>query len=60
MTQHYTKNTEQVSAYCPTCNGVTMHLVSDGRRGRCVNEHHKDKLTKNLKHDQGSLFEVKP
>ena len=44
MTQHYTKNTTAVTAYCPTCNRRTRHRVSDGRQGLCME--HEAKLSK--------------
>ena len=44
MTQHYTKNTTAVLAYCPTCNRKTRHRVSDGRQGSCLE--HEAKLSK--------------
>jgi len=45
MTEHYTRNTESVSAWCNKCNRVTQYAVSDGRRGRCL-EHAAPKETK--------------
>ena len=36
---HFTKATVQASAWCPTCNKMTMHYIWDGRLGRCMNEH---------------------
>lgn len=36
MTQHYTRNTAEVSHYCPTCNRQTMHRVDDRRLGVCL------------------------
>lgn len=36
MTEHYTKNTESVTAWCNFCNRQTQHAVSNGRRGRCM------------------------
>lgn len=35
MTEHYTKNTVSVSAWCPKCRKETMHRVDAGRRGPC-------------------------
>ena len=43
MTQHYTKNTTAVMAYCNTCNRKTRHRVSDGRQGTCLE--HEAKLS---------------
>jgi hypothetical protein len=39
MPHHFTKNTTQAEAYCPTCNKNTPHAVFDGRLGRCMNDH---------------------
>lgn len=39
MPHHYTKNVTEAQEYCRTCNAWTMHYVSDGRLGRCKNEH---------------------
>lgn len=39
MAHHYTKNTESVTHWCNRCRGQTLHVVSDGRLGRCMNEH---------------------
>lgn len=36
MTEHYTKNTVSVSAWCPKCRKETMHRVDAGRRGPCL------------------------
>jgi ribosomal protein L44E len=40
MTEHYTLETTEVSAWCPTCGKQTLHRVSGKRRGACVNDHH--------------------
>ena len=45
MTQHYTRNTKQVSAWCPTCRRTTMHRVDDRRLGSCL-EHNAEGMTK--------------
>jgi hypothetical protein len=39
MPHHYTKNIVEASAWCNTCNKMTMHAVFDGRLDRCKNEH---------------------
>ncbi len=39
MSQHYTKNTVEVAAFCRTCFKMTPHAVSDGRLTHCKNEH---------------------
>ena len=43
MPHHFTKNTESVSRFCNTCRRVTMWSVSDGRLGRCQEDHHQKK-----------------
>jgi ribosomal protein L44E len=35
MTQHYTRNTQSVAAWCNKCKKETQHIVSDRRRGPC-------------------------
>ena len=45
MTQHYTRNTTEVMAYCPTCNRKTMHRVDDRRIGPCL-EHEAQGMSK--------------
>jgi ribosomal protein L44E len=39
MSHHETRNTTAVSAWCPTCQKITMHQVSDRRRGTCLESH---------------------
>jgi hypothetical protein len=34
--EHYTRNTESVTAWCNHCGRPTQHAVSDGKRGRCT------------------------
>lgn len=36
MSEHYTRNTVSVSAWCPKCRRQTMHRVDEGRRGPCL------------------------
>ena len=45
MTQHYTRSTTAVMAYCPTCNRKTMHRVDDRRIGPCL-EHKAQGMSK--------------
>ncbi|HAS53866.1 MAG TPA: hypothetical protein DCS42_06905 [Nitrospiraceae bacterium] len=45
MTQHYTRNTKQVSVYCSTCRRNTIHRVDDQRLGPCT-EHQPSGLSK--------------
>ena len=56
MPPHYTKNTIEASAWCPTCNKMTPHYVYDGRLGRCKNEHPHPVKEKKPEDTQGSLF----
>ena len=41
MPHHFTKNTLETTKWCNTCKCNTQWLVSDGRLGRCKNDHHK-------------------
>src|SRR5579863_9454759 len=41
MTEHYTKRTEEVTAWCKSCNRVTPHRVSAGRQAECLELDHK-------------------
>lgn len=45
MTEHNTRNTETVTAWCNQCSRNTDHSVSNGRRGRCI-EHNSPTFTK--------------
>lgn len=36
MSEHYTKNTVEVSVYCAKCGKDTEHRVDGGRRGPCL------------------------
>lgn len=36
MTEHYTKNTLEITHWCNKCGRRTQHYVSDGRMGRCM------------------------
>lgn len=36
MTEHYTRNTVSVSAWCPKCQKQTMHRVDAGHLGPCL------------------------
>lgn len=58
MPHHFTKNTTSVSRHCNTCGRTTMWTVSDGRLGRCVEDHHQVKpKAKAAVSAQGSLFQ---
>jgi hypothetical protein len=43
MPEHFTRNTESVHAWCHHCGKLTDHAVSDGRIGRCINDHSSPK-----------------
>jgi hypothetical protein len=45
MTQHFTRSTTQVLAYCNRCGRRTMHRVDDRRIGPCL-EHGASGMTK--------------
>jgi ribosomal protein L44E len=36
VTEHYTKNTLECTAYCRPCGRFTQHRVDSGRRGPCL------------------------
>jgi hypothetical protein len=36
MTEHYSKQTVSVSAFCSKCNKSTEHRVDHGRKGPCL------------------------
>ena len=56
MSKHYTKNTVEVSFYCPTCNKMTPHYVMDKRLGRCKNDHPHPEKPKKPEAKQERLF----
>lgn len=58
MTEHYTRNTESVIAWCAKCQRMTQHRVDDGRRGPCL-EHQTPVREKKEKREsaQKGLFE---
>jgi hypothetical protein len=43
MSEHYTKNTEEVTAYCRRCQRNTQHRVFGGRLGPCIDPEHGSK-----------------
>jgi hypothetical protein len=45
MSEHYTKNTLEVTAYCRKCQRNTQHRVDGGRLGPCL-EHDAPQFTK--------------
>ena len=54
MTQHYTRNTVQVMAWCSTCGRNTMHAVHDRRLGSCL-EPHRTGMSKKQERLQAEL-----
>lgn len=40
MPEHYTKNTEECTAWCAKCQRMTQHRVDGGRRGPCIDPAH--------------------
>jgi hypothetical protein len=61
MTEHYTRDTVMVSAWCQKCSKFTMHNVQGGRKGACQEclkrlETEKLKLPKAQVPTQTNLF----
>lgn len=48
MTEHYTRNTLEVTAWCNRCARQTQHRVDAGRQGPCL-EHTAPELTQEQK-----------
>ena len=46
MPEHYTRNTESVTAWCNVCRRETQHRVDGGRRGPCLEHEAKRALTR--------------
>lgn len=40
MTEHYTRNTEEATAWCKKCQRFTQHRVDGGRKGPCIDPQH--------------------
>lgn len=58
MSEHYTRNTLECTAWCNRCNRFTQHRVDHGRKGPCL-EHEtavKTSKGKRPKDQQGDLF----
>jgi hypothetical protein len=51
MTEHYTRNTESVTAWCNKCQRETRHIVSSGRRGHCL-EHERSGKSKRQEREE--------
>jgi ribosomal protein L44E len=54
--EHFTLKTEEVLAYCSRCGRYTMHSVSCGRKGHCL-DHQTPVRAKRPKRKQLHLFE---
>jgi len=60
MAEHYTSNTETVTAWCLKCHRNTLHRVDSGRRGPCLDPAHPQPKEKPKKPEiprTGDLFE---
>jgi hypothetical protein len=65
MSEHFTRNTESLRCWCYTCNDMTEHTVSDGRIGRCQNDHTKKRDPRRaqvpqLALDRADEIEIRP
>jgi hypothetical protein len=40
MTEHFTKNTLECTAWCAKCQRDTQHRVDGGRKGPCIDPKH--------------------
>lgn len=57
MPHHFTKSTTDISRWCNRCNRMTQWYVSDGRLGRCKEDHQNKKPKKVKPEDkQENLF----
>jgi hypothetical protein len=45
MSEHFTKNTLECTAYCKKCQRHTQHRVDGGRQGPCIDPDHGKKVT---------------
>jgi len=43
MPEHHTKNTLEVTAWCPRCQRMTQHRCDEGRQGPCIDPKHGDR-----------------
>jgi ribosomal protein L44E len=59
MSQHYTRSTSAVLAYCPTCNRKTMHRVDDRRMGPCLEHRADGRSKKKIREDEKREEEMK-
>ena len=58
MSEHYTQSTDEVLIYCSKCGRLTVHKVSAGRLGHCMECVRAPKV-KRPRPEQFKLFEVK-
>ena len=56
MTEHYTRNTESVTAWCNKCQRVTEHRVDGGRKGPCLQHETPVQEKKPAPATSGELF----
>jgi hypothetical protein len=56
MSEHFTKNTIEATAWCATCKRKTQHRVDSGRLGPCL-EHETPIRPRPEKPKQKDLFE---
>lgn len=54
MVEHYTRNTETVTAWCLKCKRNTEHRVDGGRRGPCIDPAHPKPKEKPAKKTAGA------
>lgn len=40
MSEHHTRNTLEVTAWCPQCQQFTQHRCDNGRQGPCIDRKH--------------------
>jgi hypothetical protein len=56
MSEHYTRNTESVTAWCRKCMRMTTHRVDAGRLGPCLEHETRIKPAPRPKIESGNLF----
>lgn len=63
MSEHYSKQTVSVSAFCKKCNKYTIHRVDDGRKSACTDceaklqlDHAYNEQQRRTEKRQGVLF----
>ena len=48
MSEHYTKNTLEATAWCAKCQKQTQHRVDGGRLGPCLEQHQNSRSQKQI------------